>query len=1151
MIRIITGGIGSGKSRRCLEEIRQLHEREPMARCLMLVNDHYSHETEKIFTEYFGGTGLNNIEVTTFRKLSSELLSEALMQSMTSSGRQMLLQKTVAQFLAKSPKISENLRRAIRQSGFLDVLSQMISEMKHYNISPEELYTSADAITDNNSLREKLLVIACMYEIYSENFAQMGYTDIEDGMDYLAEAIVHTNAFENTYMWIDRFDELLPQQMKVVEALYQKVKQLTVSVCYPQNELERPLYFEVERTLRKIEMLDSQREYIDCGEHLKNIKAPEIKFLLDKWDSALEYKDKANAIKIFESRDAYSEVEHAAGQIIDLVREENYRFRDIAVISGNEEDYQYLIDTIFEEYEIPVFTDTKIVLSDHPIAMQILSVFDIFENDFDYNSVFEYLKSGFIYEKTEDKKIKNLPVDAIDEIENFVLKYGIKYKSRWFADEDWTVGATISEITSDEEAVITEAVQRINELRRKITEPLRTYEAKSKGKISGTQHAKALFEFLEDIHLYEGLQKEIYALTLRDEITDADRFEQIWELILEVLDQLVITLGDTIMDREEFGQYIRMGISKCEIRIIPSGIDRVYVGTAERNAPADVKALFILGANDGTFPNDIKTEGFLSNADRQYIHSSKNQSITLAPDTRGRMEKRRYNVFTTVTAATERLYISFSARDIDGGQLGPSRLVADILRRFPQVHIEDDVNESTQNPGVYITSPKVTIHKLLKNKADNTKNPIWESVYLYFKEKDLYPHLLSMVDEGRYFARKFSTIPPEEAISLYGDGNIEYSASRLNVYAKCPYQYFMHYGLGLKEREVWEIGAGDVGTYAHSIIEGFCHAVEQGETDSTKKSELWNKLSEEKRTEILSELFANAEKKVESSSISQRGKVMHVMKRMERVIKNAAATVHSSLKNGKYSIAGEEQNISMQISENVSLKGIIDRLDICDGNGYNGIRVIDYKTGATVFNIVNILSGVDMQMVLYAAAAKEYYSQSDPSGQYRLTGIYYNHVRSDFQNQRLGKSDEYMKSAVDKVHRFDGMTFLENDDDLGVLYDMDDRLINDEESDFLSIKLTKAGKIHSNSKPLVKTFDEGEKLMDFVKNTAVKYDEEIRNGIIKQNPYVNDSFNTTCQYCEYSQICGIFENIEERRPEIQGRDSAEKLWSKKIGGEEV
>ena len=75
--------------------------------------------------------------------------------------------------------------------------------------------------------------------------------------------------------------------------------------------------------------------------------------------------------------------------------------------------------------------------------------------------------------------------------------------------------------------------------------------------------------------------------------------------------------------------------------------------------------------------------------------------------------------------------------------------------------------------------------------------------------------------------------------------------------------------------------------------------------------------------------------------------------------------------------------------------------------------------------------------------------------------------------------------------------------------------------------------------------------MDFVKNTAVKYDEEIRNGIIKQNPYVNDSFNTTCQYCEYSQICGIFENIEERRPEIQGHDSAERLWSIKIGGEEV
>ena len=265
MIRIITGGAGAGKAKRCLYEIEQLHKKDPSAKCLMLVNEHYSHETEKLFTEYFGGTGLNNIEVTTFKKLSRELLSEALMRSLTASGKQILLRKTTMQFLAEEPDINSNLRRAIKRGGFLDVLSQMISEMKHYNVSAEDLRKASDGINKNRALKEKMSSLARLYEIYSDNFAALEYTDSEDGMEYLAEAVAYTDRLEDTYMWIDKFDELLPQQMKVVEALYHKVRQLTVSICCPVSELERPLYAEVERTLRRIEMLDGEREYHDLS----------------------------------------------------------------------------------------------------------------------------------------------------------------------------------------------------------------------------------------------------------------------------------------------------------------------------------------------------------------------------------------------------------------------------------------------------------------------------------------------------------------------------------------------------------------------------------------------------------------------------------------------------------------------------------------------------------------------------------------------------------------------------------------------------------------------------------------------------------------------------------------------------------------------
>ena len=1148
MIRLITGGIGSGKCGLCLDEIEKLHSEQPEAQCLMLVNEHYSHETEKLFNERFGGTGLNNIEVTTFRKLSRELLSERERRTMTGAGQQMLLQKTVTQYLQTNPEINGKLRRAVRRSGFLDVLGTMIKEMKSYAVSAEELRVNAENVMDNKALQEKLFAIADMYEIYSENFDGLEYNDVRDLTEMLAAAVENSGKFENTYMWIDKFDELLPQQMKVVSALHRKVKQLTVSVCYPSDAMEAPLYSEVERTLNKVMALDRDVEHIDCGRHLKNIKSPEIKFLLENWDGAAEYDSKTNDIKIFEGRDAYNETEYAAAKISDLVREDNYRFRDIAVICGNEDEYGYLIDTVFDEYGIPAFPDSKIILSDHPIAVQIISLFDVFEEDFDYKSVFTYLKSGYIYEKTKNG-VKNISRDNIDILENFVLKYGIRGKKKWLSDEDWKCAAKISDIAGDNEdsekyiARLEQEERLINSIRKKIIKPIKKYDKHSGGKHTVKKHAELLFEFLNDINLYEGLRFEIMRFIKNDDINEADRFERIWGLIMDVLDQAVIALGNVKMDREEFGKYIKTGISKCEIRIIPSGIDRVYVGTAERNAPSDVKAMFILGAVGGTFPNEIKNEGFLSNADRYEINEM--HTITLAPDTSGRMNKRRFGIFKTLSAATEKLFISYAAQDINGRRQSCSRLVTDIMRKFTDLKIDDDMSLNSNTTGIYVASPNVTIHRLLRNKNDNTDNPVWDAVYSYYEEHNMYPDLMRLLDgKKRAMSRQFEMIDESEALGLYGNERAVYSASRLNVYAQCPYRYFMQYGLNIKEREIWEIAANDIGTYAHMIIEGFCRSVEGNETDLTKKAQIWSELTEERKSEILDGLFKEAEEKVALSEINSRSKVLHIMKRMEKVISTAVETVHSSLKYGSYSIAGEECEVSMDINERVSLRGIIDRLDICDAGSYKGIRIIDYKTGRTAFNITNVLNGIDMQMVLYAAAAKEYYSRKDSEGVYRITGIYYSHVRGDKKNQKINDTKKNIQNEIMNARKLDGITFSTENGGTDVLYDMDSRLKNGEESDFLDIRLNKDGTFNANSKKKILSFSDGEKLVSKVKKIAEDYDNEIRSGVIKQNPYKEAKEVTACRYCDYAQICGIFDKIEGREPDktktIDGEKGADK-----------
>ena len=130
------------------------------------------------------------------------------------------------------------------------------------------------------------------------------------------------------------------------------------------------------------------------------------------------------------------------------------------------------------------------------------------------------------------------------------------------------------------------------------------------------------------------------------------------------------------------------------------------------------------------------------------------------------------------------------------------------------------------------------------------------------------------------------------------------------------------------------------------------------------------------------------------------------------------------------------------------------------------------------------------------------------------------------------------------ARKLDGITFSTENGGTDVLYDMDSRLKNGEESDFLDIRLNKDGTFNANSKKKILSFSDGEKLVSKVKKIAEDYDNEIRSGVIKQNPYKEAKEVTACRYCDYAQICGIFDKIEGREPDktktIDGEKGADK-----------
>ena len=444
-VNIIRGEIGSGKSVLCMEMIKRVHEKYPTDKCIMLVPNHYSYETERRFVKTFGGTGINNIEVMTLRKLAINLLDQASLNYITAAGRHMLIHKAIADFCeTNSTKTDALLLASMKKAGFTDVMSSLISEFKRYMVDFTDMEEQAEKI-EHAGLRNKLTAAAKIYKSYTEYIDASDYTDSEDDNIRLAARILSGDEFgAHTHVWVDSFDELSPQQRRVILAMAIKGAPLTITVCRSNS---KPIYERVsdtERAAFEIAESGGLGEVIDMDDGFKGNKRLDIRFLLENWGSADKKYDKTpENISLFSARDIYSEVEKTACKITDLVREEGLRYRDIAILCGSTENYNHIIETVFDEYKIPYFTDSTIALDDHPIAMQLLSVFDIFENDWTYEAMFRYLKAGFIYRYvSHDGKRYLLPLNPgdIDILENYVLKYGIIGASRWTREKEWVGG---------------------------------------------------------------------------------------------------------------------------------------------------------------------------------------------------------------------------------------------------------------------------------------------------------------------------------------------------------------------------------------------------------------------------------------------------------------------------------------------------------------------------------------------------------------------------------------------------------------------------------------------------------------------------------------------------------------------------------------
>jgi len=467
-MNIISGKNCSAQGVFCIERIKQIKNENQEAQVLVIVPDQFSYATERLITESFGGSGLNGIEVMTFSRLASRYLSRARKNELLASGKMMLILNALHSVCAED---EDNIYSGSKDKpGIVGEMESIFSEFKRYMITPEILSETAKSVSQN-MLNKKLDALSKIYAQYLK-LISLEFHDSDDDILHLSKIITENGYLRDTYIIFNEFSDFLPQHYKAIEAILKNCKE--VSVLLDEGDSDEEFMKIPQMTKNRLisisKKIGAEIQINKNDVSSTQFNSPEIEFYYKNYynfvnKAFVPYPDKTTDISVFCARDPYTETERAAKKIKALVEKDGLRYCDIGVVFGNAEEYNHIIQAVFGDYEIPYFTDTKLPVTEHPVAVSVLSVFDIIDKNWSYDSVFGYLKSGFIYEKNADEVVA-FSTDDIDLLESFVLRRGIKGKKKWLGDDDWCYsGSGLSDVLNDVHTD-DEYTKRINDIRR-------------------------------------------------------------------------------------------------------------------------------------------------------------------------------------------------------------------------------------------------------------------------------------------------------------------------------------------------------------------------------------------------------------------------------------------------------------------------------------------------------------------------------------------------------------------------------------------------------------------------------------------------------------------------------------------------------------
>ncbi len=1184
MMRLLIGRAGSGKTAFSLEQIKkELQQGKGGPSLIYLVPEQAAFQGEYALVTTQGVKGSMRAQVLSFRRMAWRVLQE------TGGGRRLFIDDTgkgmvMRKILERKKSSLKIFRHAGDKPGIINELVRLYNELRRAGVSVFQLKEYADKQkqerSGNSILKEKLLEVTLILEEVEQELSTH-YIDTEDYLLLLALKVPDSRFLQGSMVWVDGFYSFTQLEYLVLQALLRHVKELTVTLCLdrdytPEEKVDElnPFY------TTAFTCLQLQHLAARCGVPVEKIMLPQgegarlfrfkdnpaLAYLESNWHCwpLLPFTEKERAdefpLRLVAGTSRRSEVEAVAREIIALVRDKHFRYRDLAVIAHNLQDYGDLIAMVFRDYSIPFFLDQKKTILHHPLVEFIRSALEVINGNWRPDAIFRCIKSGFLYPVgADDTQIRRWRNRAA-KLENYVLAFGIK-GTHWQQEEMWRYTYKDKDtLEREEEELPDEAsadsafLQRLDKTRKHLSKPLLKFQDALSSSSLVKDKVKALFGLLQDVSTVEHLQLAASQARQAGEMEKARSQEQVYRGIVNLMDQLVDLLGEEEVSNLLFARLIDVGLSNLSLGLVPPSLDQVLVGNLERTRTGEVRALFLLGVNNDVLPSRPEKGAIFTEKEREILEEL---GFEQAAGPRRQLLDEQFLIYMALTRAREKLWVSYALADAEGKALLPSLLINRLKYLFPTLTEELISTEYQEDTLDYVDAgrllsflshPRRTLSSLAiqlgRWQKGESINPLWWDVYNWYARGNMEKETVKVFLSGLFYRNLEEPLSPQTSRSLYGS-KLRSSVSRLERFRHCPFAYFSAYGLRLKERSRYRLEAPDTGRFFHATLRNVARALQA-------RGKHWGDCSREELLTLVSTETAKLLPRLQQEILLSTSRYKHIAKKIEDTVGRSVLYLaehdrRSLFKPFAVEITfGEGGEIPplyyiLPDGSRLELTGRIDRLDVARGEeGIAYLRIIDYKMSKMNLNLLEVWHGLSLQLVLYLEAALAH-AREMLKVEVVPAGIFYFHVHDPLISGSSPLEEDAVKAELLKRFRLRGKLLA----DLVAVKLMDSELLSGH-SQIIPAAINKQGELYGGKSLL--TGDGLALLRRHVSSLVVETGRDILEGRVEISP-VSLKQKRACRFCPYKAVCQFDLLLEENRFHILQSGPEEKVfeWLKQSG----